>query len=276
VVEVINEGQASSVGEAQFKQTLGGSKVSLTLRRAGEATPVKVVLVEDEYDANQKPVVKRLDSGVGLIDLPAVTTGGDVFAQYATLVQQGIRDADQAGVCGWVVDTRRTNGGNMWPLVAGLGPVMGEGEQGAFVAPGRKIAWAYQGGQARSGLQGLARVETPYQLKQAAPPVAVLTSRLTSGAGEAVVVASRGRDKTKTFGEPTAGIAAVTTSQTLDDGALITITTAWMADRTGKTYEDRIAPDETVAVDWTKIGTADDATLNAALAWLKTQPGCVK
>src|SRR5215472_4943040 len=37
---------------------------------------------------------------------------------------------------GWLVDLRGNDGGNMWPMLAGIGPVLGEGDLRSFQAPG--------------------------------------------------------------------------------------------------------------------------------------------
>ena len=40
----------------------------------------------------------------------------------------------------------------MWPMIAGLGPVLGEGLLGFFIAPtGRTTSWEYRGGASYSG-----------------------------------------------------------------------------------------------------------------------------
>jgi hypothetical protein len=59
----------------------------------------------------------------------------------------------------------------------------------------------------------------------------------------------------------------------LADGAQLVLTVTVMADRTGQRYENALAPDETVATDWTRFGTADDPVLAAATRWLATPSG---
>src|SRR5262249_27262645 len=97
------------------------------------------------------------------------------------------------GPQGWVVDLRGNIGGDMWPMLAGIGPILGEGGVGAFVGKGDKRKWVYRDGRALEGEKVEMRATAPYQLKQADPPVAVLTdgqtaararpSPLPSGAG---------------------------------------------------------------------------------------------
>lgn len=96
----------------------------------------------------------------------------------------------------------------------------------------------------------------------------MLTGPLTAHLGEAIVVAFAGRARTRRFGEGTRGVPIGNTSIPLADGALLVLTVTVDADRTGTRYDDVILPDETVAIDWTRFGTADDPVMAAARRWL--------
>lgn len=195
--------------------------------------------------------------------------------QYALLAQHVIRQADQAGTCGWIIDLRNNGGGNMWPMLDGVGPILGEGVVGSFVVPdGVKLAWSYQHGQAQLAGSTMTGVENPYRLKHPDLPVALLTSPFTASSGEAIVVAFRGRPHTHSFGKPTAGIPTSNDEYKLSDGAFLILTVALDADRTGHTYDSAIAPDQSVPVDMSQIGRPGDLALQAATTWLHDQEGC--
>ncbi len=195
--------------------------------------------------------------------------------QYALLAQNVIRQADQAGACGWIVDLRNNNGGNMWPMLNSVGPLLGEGVAGSFVDPdGVKQPFAYRDGQAQLAGSTLIRVENPYHLKHPLPPIAVLTSPFTASSGKAIVVAFHGRPHARSFGKPTAGVPTANDSFTLSDGAVLVLTVALDADRTGHTYNSAIAPDQTVPVDMSQIGRTGDLGIEAATNWLHGQEGC--
>jgi hypothetical protein len=55
----------------------------------------------------------------------------------------------------------------------------------------------------------------------------------------------------------------------LPDGAMILLTVAIEADRTGKRYGEKIQPDELVPTSI--LGTADDPQLQRAIEWLESQ-----
>jgi len=106
------------------------------------------------------------------------------------------------------------------------------------------------------------------------PPVAVLTSQFTASAGEAIVVAFRGRPHTSSFGAVTAGVPTGNAPKMLSDGALLVVTAAFDADRTGRTYDSPILPNQLVGADWTQLDTEKDPVLQAATAWLRSQREC--
>jgi carboxyl-terminal processing protease len=184
-----------------------------------------------------------------------------------------IRENDTAATCGWVVDMRSNPGGNMWPMLAGVGPILGEGIPGAFIdADGVRTLWYYQDGVAgveRGGTrQAITRVARPYRLRRPNPPVAVITGTSTASAAEAVTIAFRGRPYSRSFGLMTRGLPTANSAYEMTDGGTVVLTTAWEADRAGTVYRDRIDPDEVI------VGGTPNEALYAAMSWLYAQPAC--
>jgi C-terminal processing protease CtpA/Prc len=165
-------------------------------------------------------------------------------------------------------------------MFAGLGPLLGEGLLGAFVFPsGEQRAWYYRDGVA--GIQGefvlppprtrphvySAQANKAYKLSVCDAPVAVLTGKNTTSAEEAVVLAFRGRSRSRTFGAPTAGLNTAVGMAELSDGALILLAMALNADRSGQQFTSPIPPDEAV-MDNDAASLANDDVVKAASAWL--------
>lgn len=223
---------------------------------------------------DQEPSGHRLPSGIGYLNLPHFWASQQAARYYIQLAQEAIRTADQAGTCGWIIDLRDNYGGNMWPMLVGVGPILGDGVVGSFVFPdGGKKPWAYYGGQAQLDGVTVIGIGNPYNLKRPAPPVAVLTNHGTASSGEAIAVAFRSRPSTRSFGAPTAGIPTANASHRLSDGAELVLTEAVDADRTGKTYEQAIVPDQ-IVTDVSQEGVPADSGVQAATAWLHAQVGC--
>jgi carboxyl-terminal processing protease len=225
--------------------------------------------------SDQEPHGQRLAHGIGYLELPHFEASEQAAKHYVMLAQNAIRTADQVGTCGWIVDLRNNDGGNMWPMLAGVGPILGEGVAGSFVEPdGIKQAWGYFNGQAQLAGSTIIGAESPYHLKHSLPPVAVLTGPVTASSGEAITVAFRGRPQTRSFGEPTDGVPTANDTFPLSDGALLVLTVAVDADRTGQTYDSAIAPNQPIPVDLSQIGTPADRGVQAAITWLHDREGC--
>ena len=76
------------------------------------------------------------------------------------------------------------------------------------------------------------------------------------------------RPGARSFGEPTAGVPTGNSPHRLTDGAELHLTEAVGVDRTGRSHQTRIKPDQPVATDWTRYGSPADPVLQAAIAWL--------
>jgi len=223
--------------------------------------------------ATVDPSATLVADGVGYVDVPEFQGGGESGNDLASEYHRLIEGVDTLGtICRWVVDLRGNRGGNMWPMVAGLGPILGEGAIGAFLYPDAvSTPWFYEAGIA--GVEGVPFVITdePYTLTSPFPFVAVLTDTLTASSGEAVAVAFRGREGARSFGEPTWGVSTANAAFPLADGAIIFLTVATLADRLGTVYGLKLEPDE-LLVAGTKTGDPEtDLVLDAAVTWLLAQ-----
>ena len=185
-------------------------------------------------------------------------------------MQQQIKKIDLEQPCGWIVDLRGNYGGELWSMLIGIGPILGEGKAGDFIdAYGDKIEWAYQDGKMVEGGQTVAAVlGPPYHLARPDPPVAVLFDGTTYSAGEFIAISFVGRPNTRSFGRDSGGLTTALDRYILSDGATIVLADVVDADRTGKVYGGAIIPDVQVTND--SAGIIPDE----ALLWLASQPAC--
>jgi carboxyl-terminal processing protease len=197
-----------------------------------------------------------------------------VRERYVRQGREAVAKADRPGACGWVVDLREDGGGAMWPMLAAVGPVLGDGKVGMFVDPdGKTYPWTIRNGSPREngrpfGWGG----GTP--VANAHAPVAVLTGGATASAGEAVAIAFRGRPQTRSFGEVTYGVPTGNKPHRLSDGAVLNLTEVKNADRTGRTHDAPISPDEEIPTIKLRGGAHADQVLEAAKNWLLEQAVC--
>jgi len=214
--------------------------------------------------ANPKPDVHALPEHVGYVSVPGYG-GAEVEAvrAYAKQTHEMLGNTAASASCGWIVDLRQDTGGNMWPMLAGLKPFLGTVVLGTFESPtGSSAPWVAGQGVGVEPPSSLGLLESSW--------VAVLTGPRTASSGEAVAIAFRDRPRTRSFGQPTAGLSTANDTFPLPDGAMILLTTAVDADRSGRRYGDKIAPDELVDAAPTEL------VISTAVQWLLQSSGCGK
>jgi carboxyl-terminal processing protease len=251
------------------------TQTTVAFKRAGQNKLMQITLDPAEFVVEEMPTGSMLFNDMGYLKLPQLVGSTSVTENYAAEAQRVITSLDQQGACGWIVDLRQNRGGNAWPMLTGIGPLLGEGEVGAFVdRNGNAEIWAYHNGQALLDNEEQASVSPAYSLEQSMPPVAILTGPLTASSAEFIAIAFRGRPNTRSFGEPTTGVPTANSTQTLSDGAMLFVTAGWEADRTGEIYKDRISPDQLVKIEWHVLGSETDPVIQVAADCLKIQANC--
>jgi carboxyl-terminal processing protease len=212
----------------------------------------------------------------GYVVLPRCSAkDNDGLLLYAADVRRILTDLTAQSPKGWVVDLRGNTGGNMWPMLAGIGPILGDGSVGSFVANDGNVSWFYQDG--KTGTRNPAGLETVSLTLQEEPvlqtpsvaPVAVLVDTSTASSAEAITIAFHGRPASRSFGSRTAGKSTAVQPFKLDDGAELYLTTAIDADRSGKAYPDGFTPDQVVSFNGGSMPQeSNDQALLAAQTWL--------
>lgn len=236
-----------------------------TLREAGDKHshfiyPAQAAQLTSASYAGPPAECRYLDHGVGYLKLPEFTSMepgvGDRFAQRIRHQLDSL--AAQHQLTGWVLDLRHNTGGNMYPMLAGVQPLLGEGPYGYFI---------YRDGERALYSQG-----APAPVPPAARPaqrVAVLLDSLTASSGEIVAIAFQGRANTQFFGQPSAGYTTSNRRFELADGTYLLLATGYLVDRNRHAYLGGITPD--VVVEYAPA-QAPDKTLDAARRWVQQAP----
>jgi len=177
---------------------------------------------------------------------------------------------------GWLVDLRGNGGGNMWPMLAGIAPILDEGDLGSFQKPGGESSiWFLKEGKisSRASAGKIVQSRVPDPPGSGAGPawVAVLFDRGTASSGEAVAISFAGRPRTRSFGEHTAGYSTANESIPLSDGAMLLLCTSVEADRTGRRYPDGLDPDTPLPAPDSRPAEDADAVAQAAKDWIASQ-----
>jgi hypothetical protein len=231
--------------------------VRLLLSRLGDrhslfSNPYQSALMSSSGQQASKAEVKDLPGHLAYVRMPGYV-GMDKEKAVAFSREIAGEIDKRPGSRGWIVDLRQDTGGNMWPMLAAMEPLLGTDKLGSFVSPAKTTPWFARAAFGR---------DQPAMADLSHVPVAVLIGPRTISSGEAVAVAFHGRPMTEFFGEPTGGRSTANGEFPLPDGSVLHLTVATDADRNGVTFGDRIAPDHVV------LDAGNDEVLKAATDWL--------
>lgn len=265
-----------------------------TARREALGLPpyVRHMATEDEreYSNYEKAFMFRRHPSLTLLPI------GDKFAAAIvmpsapggapgtqTLVERTRIALDSAAEvsCGYIVDLRGNGGGNTWPMVLGLQPLLGETDIGGSISSdGSRVRFIV-----RASESGIIDTDKRFQSEWStdmkpgpdlsAEPVAVLINQNTGSSGEAAAIAFIGRNNTKSFGRFTAGYTTSNKGFKLSDGVNMVVTVGEFFDRTDRRYPNGVEP-EHVTDPILEDTPWRDATLRAAMTWLSERSECQK
>lgn len=228
-----------------------GGKHSALLRPGEENASAEVT---------DSPVGVEMDGQVAIATVPAISRHDD-GQRYADVLGTGLAAARDGAACGAIVDLRGNTGGNMYPMLAGLSPLLPDGPAFFFQFSAGQMAVEIDGNSVSGAGTTLSDPAGKWDA-----PVAVLVDENTGSSGEATMLAFRGLDRSRSFGSPTAGYASSNSAFDFPDGSTLVITQAWDKARTGEVFgEDPVPPDTDIR---------PDSAMPAAKEWLRAEHGC--
>jgi len=202
------------------------------------------------------------DAGISTLTLPSFAGGTQESADlYQDAGMDALRSAATDTTCGWVIDLRENGGGNVYPMLASVAPLLDDGHILGFRDRDGDVDWVDvdNGNLIVPAGHGL---DVPTVNLSLSEPVAIVTGPDTASAAEAIVVAFATQDDTLRIGDYTAGFTTGNEVFELDDGAALALSTSSYVDRTGAVYDGPIAPDA-------PKGSASEAVLGAAADWVR-------
>ena len=218
------------------------------------------------------PSAKLLNDNIALINLPALSTSNSQLQKkYATSVQEQIKKLDvENNIVGWIVDLRGNSGGAMYPMIAGLGPLLGSGKLGYYVTykNGKGTVytpWYYHNGASGLGKSTFIKVDQPYKLRQK-PKVALLIGSLTSSAGEMIAISLSGAKNSRLIGQPSGGYVTGNHPFELPDGSKLYLAMSFSANRNKYVFKDKLIPDDVVE------SGKDNTEIGVAMKWIYALP----
>ncbi|MFZ4262624.1 S41 family peptidase [Sphingobacterium sp. HJSM2_6] len=181
---------------------------------------------------------KMLPSQIAYVKVPRF---GSLHAEseqaYADTLNKIVLDLMKSGPKGWIVDLSENSGGNMYPMIAGLYALIGDGKVLSFENKQGSNSLYMNKGQ-------FGRVKLSKITEQiASQKIACLMSQMTASSGEMTLISLLGKPNTKSFGYPTAGLTSANSFVELSDGSALSLAGSYVRDRTDKIYRGSIQPD---------------------------------
>ena len=183
------------------------------------------------------PEVSMIEDGILYVILPAhtgVKVSDSLYIHTVFVFLQEHLDAK-----GVIVDLRENTGGNMYPMITAVSPLLPDGVILKFKSRKKltPITLEYVVKSYQIAPDSIGKIPS-------STPVAILTSPHTGSSGEATLLCFRGLDNVRTFGGPSAGYASGNVTHILADGYMLAITRSCDIARTGEVFcNDPIDPD---------------------------------
>lgn len=213
-----------------------------------------------------------LQDSIAYITVPYINSEDSLVCErIADSLQSVIARLDaRGGISRWIIDLRKNSGGNCWPMLTGIGPLLGDGVCGYFVSGDSRVPIGYQDGSAFQGRHVRCRVSNKgYQTQRAQKSIVVLTGHRTVSAGEIVALAFKGKAQTLLIGQPTAGLTTGNATYPLSDRSMLVLSICQEADGSGHICDGSIVPDKIIAA--AGPSTAEDPAKEAAVSWLTSR-----
>ncbi len=206
-----------------------GTRIELTLQRAGEAGPRRVTMERSAFELAGIPPARMIRGGIGWIRIPQFDD------RTPDELDRALRDLHAGGLRALVLDLRDCPGGLMQGAV---------GAASRFLPRGARIVETR--GRAPDD-QRTFNARSP--VRPFGGPLVVLVNEGTASAAEVMAGAIQDHGRARLVGEATYGKAMVQSILPLEDGWAVRLTTALYYTPGGRMIQGKgIAPDFPVAV----------------------------
>lgn len=173
-------------------------------------------------------------------------TGSQNEAMAATAaLRSHLVDALARAKCGVLLDFSNNTGGNMWPMLIGLSPLLTEGVLGYFedAQGAASVIEKSSGAIVINGAPHPFNRATAQLPQRSAQLIAIVIGPRSTSSGEIVPIMFHGQSNVRFFGQPTSGHSTANATFPLPNGGFAYITTATTLDRNRTKFGGKLAPD---------------------------------
>lgn len=196
------------------------------------------------YSYLPTPHAKDLPGGVVEVNVPGFRSPrADHVEEYAVSGAQEIADHADRASCGWIIDLRTNYGGNMWPMLAALTPLLPDGTLMQFIDRDGNPSTANSDGNKVYFDDELAAMASGVDYEDLNRPVAIIQANGTASSAEALILSFSARNGVRTFGAKSAGLVTGNVVKSLSDGTVLRVTRTNMATNKGEMPLGSIVPD---------------------------------
>ena len=146
--------------------------------------------------------------------------------------------------CGLILDFSENSGGNMWPMLVGLSPLLSEGHLGIFRSADGTISKIEKdnGLVTLGGKPHFLNYPQSATFQSSVPFIAIIIGNKSSSSGEITPLMFYGQKNVKFFGHKTSGFTSANQVFPLPNGGTLVLTTSMTEDRNGNSHPDGIEP----------------------------------
>jgi len=172
---------------------------------------------------------------------------------------------------GWIIDLRCNIGGNMNPMLAGLGELIPNADLGGDTKDGKSFhsTWSFQNGNFYENGNSYYKADLNCADLTNDSRMAVLTSQYTASAGEVVVSSLKGQQGLKVIGAKTSGLSSTNGWFVLSDKWIFAPMTAYYRSKDKTVHKDGIVPDITIHEPLDLNHLLEGETIDRAIQWIK-------
>ncbi len=229
-------------------------------------------LIEKAGAETNQVQTARPASGIAYLRVPTYMVSD---AQQVTAYAQALRDSVEA-LCreqakGLIIDLRLNGGGNLYPMLSGLGCLLGNRVIGYETNASDSLVrtWEILNGNFVLGGYQTTSLSEGCLPEQESLPVVVITGPATRSSGSMTAIAFKGRDNTLLIGEPTAD--GYTTSNSyfqFAPGLVFNFAISFVADRNKHLYKTSVNPDLLLLSADNFENLKEDKKVMYAIRWL--------
>jgi carboxyl-terminal processing protease len=211
---------------------------------------------------------KILDHNVRYLQIPSFDNEADLMKE-ASAMRSIIDTLSKENASKWILDLRGCSGSNFKVLMAGLGPLLGEGLITSEIDRNEKILKMYEIHNGRLYEDQHLVAHFAHNADLSLSQVAVLVDETTANAGEVLALVLKGRKQAKVFGSPTSGNVRIVKEIKVGSELTFNLSSGYFQDRRGSIYKDNVFPH--VKVKSAAHGKKHkDESITEAMSWFQS------